>query len=30
MQLDERIESIGRHPFPANFHPRGGERAIAA
>jgi hypothetical protein len=29
MQIDERIEAIGRHPFRAKFRLRGRERAIA-
>jgi hypothetical protein len=28
MQIDERIDSIGRHPFRATFRLRGRERAI--
>ncbi|MEA2222528.1 MAG: hypothetical protein QOH83_904 [Solirubrobacteraceae bacterium] len=28
MQIDERIEAIGRHPFRAKFRLRGRERAI--
>ena len=28
MQIDERIEAIGRHPFRARFRLRGRERAL--
>jgi hypothetical protein len=28
MDIDDRIDSIGRHPFRAGFHLRGRERAI--